>query len=168
MAIAATKLLQQFPFDQRGDPGEPNGLFHGSVFATGDGGGGNLVITLAADIGWAKGKIVLIKYLAFQGPDAGGSPDSYTLTWAAHYFNPGGTVVFKSAETSEGHASSADFLPNLNRLWIRPQDVDADPTPIVFLTTPNVNGESWTLEFQGQFWEQSTLRQLGRGPIIRY
>jgi len=120
---------------------------------------------LALSDSMAKGRIFLIKYVSYQAPPGG--PDLFGISWGTDYFG-GGANTFWGGVTVTNSQSVADFRSNINFLWIRPQDADADPTTLVTLTTPNVDTEDWRFTVQGFYWEQATLRKLGRGPGLTF
>jgi len=161
MAVATLAAIRLWHLDQRGPHGAPAGIFSGTVRSVGDASAGNNVATVLVDNSIAKGRLFRLRYLQYSGPDVGG--DDFLIQKGPDYFTPNFLMLW-SGSTVDGFLGTGDYQETFE-YWLPPVDVDS-AHQLVRLTTLNINTEIWDLSVQGVYWELSTLRRQGVGPLL--
>ncbi len=165
MAVTGTLVPLVWLYGEPSEKGGPHGYFSGSVQVAGDASGGNTTIPVDFPLDWLQGKLLLWRFAITQNNNA--TPSAYNLQMMANYFNATSGSIAAEPSVAGTTASVASLIKPGQAFLTRALRNVTDPT-VFMLNADNINGTSVTLFVAGEFWEESRLRDLRMGPLIRW
>ncbi len=165
MAVSSNANLT---FQYIGNPAEkggPHGYFAGSGVIAGDVSGGISTINIVFGLPQIQGLLLLVRRLNFLVDSASVTP--VTLFLANSYWDTASRAIQTGATIVGRDESEIALISSANPLLIRPE-ANINSGTLLSMLTANTDGETNSCFIQGDFWQESRLRQEEIGPLIRW
>lgn len=166
MGVNGKLYAETYSYGRPAEEGGPSGEFFGSAEATGDSSGGYLDFSVEGSLPALQNRLFLFRRLVVGTAAATARQVRVQLVNDRATQGVGNVMLLCSETVVSVNRTTVNFAQFMPVLWRPIQRVAG--AAMLIVNMPNTNSEVCKAAVWGEYWELATLRQGGKGPLIRW